>query len=215
MLWGGWVVDGGWSVGEPAPRWRLPWEVAEGEQHWTLIDNDPVLLAAVPSRLAAWASAGRTRFVRERTGAMVLTGPGFECRARTRALDLAGGLEDQERVPEEPFVGSSAGNDEAAEWAVSWLPEGGDAVAESYVNLIPTIQGGTHVNGLRAGLTEAVAGIEVVKANADVMETLLADYVDVVFANEEEAKAFTGSDDPVDFVQQGYQQVVQRLRIFR
>ena len=64
-----------------------------GEQHWTLIDNDPVLLAAVPSRLAGWASGAHARFVRERTGAMVLTGPGFECRARTRALDLAGGLE--------------------------------------------------------------------------------------------------------------------------
>lgn len=59
-------------------------------------------------------------------------------------------------LPEEPFVGSSAGNDEAADWAVAWLPEGGEAVTESYVNLIPTAQGGTHVNGLRTGLTEAV-----------------------------------------------------------
>jgi topoisomerase-4 subunit B len=59
-------------------------------------------------------------------------------------------------LPEEPFVGSSAGNDEAAEWALVWLPEGGEGVAESYVNLIPTAQGGTHVNGLRSGLTEAV-----------------------------------------------------------
>ena len=59
-------------------------------------------------------------------------------------------------LPEEPFVGNSAGNNEAAEWAVSWLPDGGDTVAESYVNLIPTTQGGTHVNGLRSGLTEAV-----------------------------------------------------------
>jgi topoisomerase-4 subunit B len=59
-------------------------------------------------------------------------------------------------LPEEPFVGSSSGNDEAADWAVVWLPEGGDAITESYVNLIPTAQGGTHVNGLRTGLTEAV-----------------------------------------------------------
>jgi topoisomerase-4 subunit B len=59
-------------------------------------------------------------------------------------------------VPEEPFVGRMAGNAEAADWAVLWLPEGGEVVAESYVNLIPTPQGGTHVNGLRAGLTEAV-----------------------------------------------------------
>ncbi len=59
-------------------------------------------------------------------------------------------------LPETPFVGSSSGHREAAEWAVAWLPEGGEGVTESYVNLIPTVQGGTHVNGLRSGLTEAV-----------------------------------------------------------
>ena len=59
-------------------------------------------------------------------------------------------------LPESPFIGSMSGNEEAADWAVVWLPEEGDQVAESYVNLIPTAQGGTHVNGLRTGLTEAV-----------------------------------------------------------
>ena len=59
-------------------------------------------------------------------------------------------------LPESPFIGSMSGNDEAADWAVLWLPEAGEPVAESYVNLIPTAQGGTHVNGLRTGLTEAV-----------------------------------------------------------
>ncbi len=59
-------------------------------------------------------------------------------------------------LPDEPFIGSMSGNNEAAEWAVVWLPEGGDAITESYVNLIPTAQGGTHVNGLRTGLTDAV-----------------------------------------------------------
>ncbi|MCP4995169.1 MAG: DNA topoisomerase IV subunit B [Gammaproteobacteria bacterium] len=59
-------------------------------------------------------------------------------------------------LPEDPFTGSMAGNNEAADWAVVWLPEGGEGVTESYVNLIPTSQGGTHVNGLRTGLTEAV-----------------------------------------------------------
>jgi len=58
--------------------------------------------------------------------------------------------------PEEPFMGSMQGEQEAVDWAVSWLPEGGELVAESYVNLIPTVQGGTHVNGLRTGLTEAI-----------------------------------------------------------
>ncbi len=59
-------------------------------------------------------------------------------------------------IPLIPFMGSLQGNDEAADWAVVWLPEGGEAVTESYVNLIPTALGGTHVNGLRTGLTEAV-----------------------------------------------------------
>jgi topoisomerase-4 subunit B len=61
-----------------------------------------------------------------------------------------------ELLPEEPFIGAMEGQQEAAEWAVVWLPAGGEVVAESYVNLIPTAQGGTHVNGLRTGLTDAV-----------------------------------------------------------
>jgi topoisomerase-4 subunit B len=69
---------------------------------------------------------------------------------------LSDALADVARLPDQPFVGSSIGNDETAEWALLWLPEGGEAVTESYVNLIPTPQGGTHVNGLRTGLTEAV-----------------------------------------------------------
>ncbi len=59
-------------------------------------------------------------------------------------------------IPLVPFMGHLQGNDEAADWAVVWLPDGGEAVTESYVNLIPTALGGTHVNGLRTGLTEAV-----------------------------------------------------------
>jgi topoisomerase-4 subunit B len=65
-------------------------------------------------------------------------------------------LGDVVRLPEEPFIGKMEGNSEAAEWALAWLPEEGELVAESYVNLIPTAQGGTHVNGLRTGLTEAI-----------------------------------------------------------
>ena len=59
-------------------------------------------------------------------------------------------------LPDEPFVGAMEATHETAEWAIVWLPAGGELVAESYVNLIPTPQGGTHVNGLRTGLTEAV-----------------------------------------------------------
>ncbi|HNB89300.1 MAG TPA: DNA topoisomerase IV subunit B [Plasticicumulans sp.] len=61
-----------------------------------------------------------------------------------------------ELLPDPPFTGRFEGEREAVEWAVVWLPEGGEAITESYVNLIPTAQGGTHVNGLRTGLTEAV-----------------------------------------------------------
>ncbi|ABG38965.1 DNA topoisomerase IV subunit B [Paraglaciecola sp. T6c] len=55
-----------------------------------------------------------------------------------------------------PFVGAVSGNTEAVDWAVIWLPEGGEMITESYVNLIPTAQGGTHVNGLRQGLLESM-----------------------------------------------------------
>ncbi|MCB1645814.1 MAG: DNA topoisomerase IV subunit B [Pseudomonadales bacterium] len=65
-------------------------------------------------------------------------------------------LKGFEVLPPEPFMGSMSGNNEAVDWAVQWLPEGGDPVTESYVNLIPTAQGGTHVNGLRSGLLEAL-----------------------------------------------------------
>lgn len=63
---------------------------------------------------------------------------------------------DVDVLPDEPFTGSVAGANEAVDWAVCWVPAGGELTTESYVNLIPTLQGGTHVNGLRAGLLDAV-----------------------------------------------------------
>lgn len=69
---------------------------------------------------------------------------------------LRSALADIELLPVEPFTGRMTGNTEAVDWAIQWLPEDGDAVMESYVNLIPTVQGGTHVNGLRTGLLEAM-----------------------------------------------------------
>jgi topoisomerase-4 subunit B len=74
----------------------------------------------------------------------------------------AGGLEEYlleaigkvEHLPAEPFAGSMAGNHEAVDWALVW--QNGPSITESYVNLIPTPQGGTHVNGLRTGLTNAL-----------------------------------------------------------
>ena len=69
---------------------------------------------------------------------------------------LAEELASCELLPPEPFLESMKSDHEAAEWAVHWLPEAGELITESYVNLVPTIQGGTHVNGLRLGLLEAM-----------------------------------------------------------
>jgi topoisomerase-4 subunit B len=65
-------------------------------------------------------------------------------------------LEGGEWLPEEPFTGAIEGDHEGADWAVAWRVDDGTKIEESYVNLIPTPQGGTHVNGFRLGLTEAV-----------------------------------------------------------
>ena len=73
---------------------------------------------------------------------------------------LGGAVEAFERLPAEPLAGAASGRVDGAEafcdWAVVWLPEGGEGVQEGYVNLVPTAQGGTHVNGLRTGLTDAL-----------------------------------------------------------
>lgn len=69
---------------------------------------------------------------------------------------LAGALHGWEVLPSEPFIGTFAASNEAVDWAVQWLPEGGELIQESYVNLIPTPQGGTHANGLRSGLLDAM-----------------------------------------------------------
>ena len=65
-------------------------------------------------------------------------------------------LVNEEKLPTEPFAGAVSTDNEAVDWAVVWLPEGGEVVSESYVNLIPTAQGGTHVNGFRTGLADAM-----------------------------------------------------------
>ena len=65
-------------------------------------------------------------------------------------------IEGAETLPANAFSGAVAGNNEAVDWAMAWTTDGGASVQESYVNLIPTPQGGTHVNGLRTGLTNAL-----------------------------------------------------------
>ena len=78
------------------------------------------------------------------------------CYENGLASYLISELKGAEVLPSEPFVGKMEGNAEAVDWAVVWLPEGGELITEGYVNLIPIPQGGTHVNGLRSGLTEAI-----------------------------------------------------------
>ena len=65
-------------------------------------------------------------------------------------------LAGAESTPVEPFTYHAEGNDEAVDWALKWVVDGGALVTEAYVNLIPTPQGGTHVTGLRSGLIEAL-----------------------------------------------------------
>jgi len=69
---------------------------------------------------------------------------------------LTDALSDLEMIPKEAFTGSMEGETEAVDWVVHWLPEEGETITESYVNLVPTSQGGTHTNGLRTGLLEAI-----------------------------------------------------------
>ena len=71
--------------------------------------------------------------------------PNYLCQSLTR-----------DYFPEIPFAGETTHEEGAIEWAVVWSTSPGEQVGESYVNLIPTIQGGTHVNGLRSGLFEAL-----------------------------------------------------------
>jgi topoisomerase-4 subunit B len=58
-------------------------------------------------------------------------------------------------IPEDGFQGSQTVDGEIVDWIVSWKQDG-EVLTESYVNLIPTAQGGTHVNGLRTGLTDSI-----------------------------------------------------------
>lgn len=96
--------------------------------------------------------------------------PGLEVRLKVEkpkadhVWRYQGGLEEYlkegvgavEMLPAEPFAGQFAAKKEGVDWALVWAPDAQPAITESYVNLIPTAQGGTHVNGLRSGVTEAL-----------------------------------------------------------
>jgi topoisomerase-4 subunit B len=65
-------------------------------------------------------------------------------------------LNDGNYLPEEPFIGAFKNDEATVDWALLWSDATNTSFSESYVNLIPTIQGGTHVNGLRSGLFDAM-----------------------------------------------------------
>lgn len=69
---------------------------------------------------------------------------------------LSSAMTDEPCVPAAPFVGHITEENEEVDWAIMWQLEPGEVLAESYVNLIPTAQGGTHVNGLRSGVLDAL-----------------------------------------------------------
>ena len=73
---------------------------------------------------------------------------------------LRGELVGRDLLPADLFVGHLSKDTEVVDWAVAWVADEGrlegELVQESYVNLIPTTQGGTHVNGLRSGFTDAL-----------------------------------------------------------
>lgn len=69
---------------------------------------------------------------------------------------LGQSLTDGDYLPEEPFSGEYKSDEATVDWALLWAEGTSPGFSESYVNLIPTIQGGTHVNGLRSGLYDAM-----------------------------------------------------------
>lgn len=65
-------------------------------------------------------------------------------------------LKEKNSIFDQPFTGAKKNDDIQVKWAVNWTEESGSNIEESYVNLIPTRLGGTHVNGFRSGLLESV-----------------------------------------------------------
>ncbi len=69
---------------------------------------------------------------------------------------LCGSLGDAGLVPASPYLDQHRSSQGEIDWAIAWVTDGGECVTESYVNLVPTTQGGTHVSGFRSGLTESI-----------------------------------------------------------
>ncbi|MGN1392626.1 MAG: DNA topoisomerase IV subunit B [Succinivibrionaceae bacterium] len=66
-------------------------------------------------------------------------------------------LGENEYLPTDlPYAGHMEVDNSVIDWAMVWTPDHKNLVSESYVNLIPTPLGGTHVNGLRVAANDAI-----------------------------------------------------------
>ena len=117
-------------------------------------DNAKISVSQLKSALKAKAvlSPGlKISFKDENTGESVSW-----CFVEGLAAYLASSNVGGEVVPSDPFEGEFMSEEGGLTWALQWVQGITDPISESYVNLIPTSQGGTHVNGTRSGLTEAL-----------------------------------------------------------
>lgn len=70
---------------------------------------------------------------------------------------LSESSEDIELLLEESISCSKSGDDNALDFVLNWSTKPAkNLMNESYVNLIPTAQGGSHLNGFKTGLLESV-----------------------------------------------------------
>ena len=72
---------------------------------------------------------------------------------------LTAALKDRRTVTPQPFAGQAEFPNQAGrvEWAIAW-PEDDEGFSHTYCNTVPTPQGGTHEQGLRAALTRGLKG---------------------------------------------------------
>ena len=69
---------------------------------------------------------------------------------------LTAGMVEDLTLPNPPVTGSLKSADGEVEWGLYWSIEPAELLRESYVNLIPTVNGGTHLSGMKQGLVEAL-----------------------------------------------------------
>jgi topoisomerase-4 subunit B len=116
---------------------------------------------AVPNGALEGLSISRRRNSLEMRPIAAQTGMGNRSRRPVpfsrRLLDFLRASLGSAKTVARPFFGQIQNRDNkgAVEWALAWAPEI-DPFVHSYCNTIPTLQGGTHEQGLRGGLTRSL-----------------------------------------------------------